>query len=542
MGYNDSMLKKGMETPLSSSQPQSAADCELASAKLIHQMSNAQHEENEQHAQQAMHAQNTKCMKRANQTPHKHGAPAHATATASARSARAVRFAKTATAAALAVVTTLGGASAAFAQSNVSIFTDSVQLTNSTSGNNGGNPTAQNSNNSTDSNNSANGQQINVQERLIAPESANTISGIMSIMADSEVFESDGLIYRFLHPSNSTIATTVAFVGVAQATQGLEAIEIPETVTNNGVTYTVAAIGEEAAKAAVAELDGIAQETTVFGTGAGIEKTKPIEGALGSKIEQITFPSTIKYIDVDSLAGFDNLKTFEVSIENETYTAYDGIIYTHDLTQLIAVPSAKDTAAVIPADTTAIFAPGICYANAMPGFAVEAPESGNALEANFVTDGETLYRVVAGENVRVNNRNATNTSAAVAWRAAAAGNATVIPMDVALGDRRIPVTAIDAGSYVASVNTQLQSIISLAQITAIATADFVEIEGEQVQNNPGAFAEDTLKKATVALPAVNADATAIWPKPPASSPAQLQAKRAPQKQPIRQLLLIATGK
>ena len=233
MGYNDSMLKKGMETPLSSSQPQSAADCELASAKLIHQMSNAQHEENEQHAQQAMHAQNTKCMKRANQTPHKHGAPAHATATASARntarpaatggkarSARAVRFAKTATAAALAVVTTLGGASAAFAQSNVSIFTDSVQLTNSTSGNNGGNPTAQNSNNSTDSNNSANGQQINVQERLIAPESANTISGIMSIMADSEVFESDGLIYRFLHPSNSTIATTVAFVGVAQATQG----------------------------------------------------------------------------------------------------------------------------------------------------------------------------------------------------------------------------------------------------------------------------------------------------------------------------------
>ena len=62
----------------------------------------------------------------------------------------------------------------------------------------------------------------------------------------------------------------------------------------------------------------------------------------GSQIKEIYLPKNLNEIPGSAFFECSRLKKIEVSSENDSYMAVDGILYNKDMTELVAVPNAKE--------------------------------------------------------------------------------------------------------------------------------------------------------------------------------------------------------
>lgn len=114
-------------------------------------------------------------------------------------------------------------------------------------------------------------------------------------------------------------------------------VEIPETVSHNGVQYTVISVGIISY--------GIFEDTaeSVFG--------------FNTVITKLSIPSTIQFIWQSSF--FSDIAAFEVSKENEYFTARDGVLFTKNLYTLINYPNLKASEEYVIPDEVRILAYGM---------------------------------------------------------------------------------------------------------------------------------------------------------------------------------------
>jgi len=131
------------------------------------------------------------------------------------------------------------------------------------------------------------------------------------------------------------------------------AVDIPSQVTYNGTTYTVSGIGDEAFRAT--KLTSVSIPSTVKYIGEMAFAQTPLSsitlpsalesiGAIAfweAELTSITIPSSVKYIDVGSFEYCKDLKEILVEDGNADYTSIDGILYSKDMTALLAYPGGK---------------------------------------------------------------------------------------------------------------------------------------------------------------------------------------------------------
>lgn len=134
-------------------------------------------------------------------------------------------------------------------------------------------------------------------------------------------FEIDQLQYRVLSEGPDMTKGTVSFFDYSgEAT----AISIPDSVTNNGITYTV---------------------TTI--------ENLPYESC--NKLISITIPASVYSIRIYALQSCVALTNIIVDINNSEHSSMDGVLFNKDKTHLILYPPGKEeTNYTIPDDVTHI--------------------------------------------------------------------------------------------------------------------------------------------------------------------------------------------
>jgi len=109
------------------------------------------------------------------------------------------------------------------------------------------------------------------------------------------------------------------------------AVEIPSQVTYNGTTYTVSGIGYDAFWSTNLTSVSIPSTVKYFGN-----------WAFGSTLlTSITIPSSVEKIGYGAFPFCENLKEIIVEDGNADYTSVDGVLYTKDMTTLVAYPGGK---------------------------------------------------------------------------------------------------------------------------------------------------------------------------------------------------------
>ena len=74
----------------------------------------------------------------------------------------------------------------------------------------------------------------------------------------------------------------------------------------------------------------------------------------GTAITSITLGKEISRIDRHAFSYCPNLSSFEVSSENQNYTTEDGVLYSKDMTELVAYPTGRNGAFVVPDGVTSL--------------------------------------------------------------------------------------------------------------------------------------------------------------------------------------------
>ncbi len=133
-------------------------------------------------------------------------------------------------------------------------------------------------------------------------------------------FEVDGIYYN-ISGSNATV--TREYNDAPYGSYSGDVV-IPETVTYNGTTYNVTAIGKQAFKSCI-------------------------------KLNTVTIPKSVASIDVSAFDSSTALTCIIVSQDNENYCSADGVLFDKEMTELIRYPQGKqDESYEIPSSVTSI--------------------------------------------------------------------------------------------------------------------------------------------------------------------------------------------
>lgn len=128
------------------------------------------------------------------------------------------------------------------------------------------------------------------------------VSGTNSLVVDVIKIETDVNNFTFEYNEQTKEATLVSYNEVNVPTP----LVVPDTITNNGTTYTVTGIGD-----------------SVFAT---------------SSITRISLGKSLRDISGETFYDAPSLRAFEIDSENPYFSVDDGILYNKDQTVLISVP------------------------------------------------------------------------------------------------------------------------------------------------------------------------------------------------------------
>jgi len=171
---------------------------------------------------------------------------------------------------------------------------------------------------------------------------------------------------------------------------GASSLIIPETVTNNGVTYSVTSIQDQ----------GFAGSTNLTSVNIPITITIIGSGAFGNcnSLTSIDIPSSVIAIRDDALNSCSALTTINVDVNNPNYSSQNGFLFNKDKTIFLQYPMGKqNTTFTIPENVTSIgYA---AFRSCVNLKSIIIPNGVTSIEP-FVFDGCTgLTNIVLPENV-----------------------------------------------------------------------------------------------------------------------------------------------
>ncbi len=160
---------------------------------------------------------------------------------------------------------------------------------------------------------------------------AMTVAMLLSILPASAFdFEANGIYFNITDVTKHEVEVTYKSLGV-QTYSGN--IDIPSTVTNEGTTYSVTSIGNQAF-IYCHSLTNMTLPNSV--TSIGDEAFAYCKG-----LTSITIPSSVTSIGNQAFAYCSGLIEINVDTENRFYASAEGVLYNKTLTEIIRYPAGK---------------------------------------------------------------------------------------------------------------------------------------------------------------------------------------------------------
>lgn len=172
-------------------------------------------------------------------------------------------------------------------------------------------------------------------------------------------FMSGGIGYNVLSAENHTVEVT----GKQNGTSYSGNINIPSTVTHNGTTYDVVALGEKAFYWATLSGITIPSSVTHIKYGCFLFATVPT-----------TINVSASVTNIENLAfAANHLTNINVDESNPNYRTIDGMLFSKDTATLVECPMAKSGSVTLPQDTRHIASLAFAYCENITS--VTLPES-----------------------------------------------------------------------------------------------------------------------------------------------------------------------
>ena len=176
-----------------------------------------------------------------------------------------------------------------------------------------------------------------MKTNLIKSLAAFLVAACFPILASAQHFEVGGKAYNVLSETDHTVELAMRWSGYVYSGNFV----VPSTVTYEGITYDVVALGMQAFYGA--NLSGltipnsvtrIGMQCFLFGNGPAI----------------INIPASVTEIE-DMAFAASRTTTFNVSEDNPNFCSIDGFIYSKDSTTLVQCPLGKNGAITLPQST-----------------------------------------------------------------------------------------------------------------------------------------------------------------------------------------------
>jgi len=143
-------------------------------------------------------------------------------------------------------------------------------------------------------------------------------------------FVSNGIYYNILSETDKTVEVTHG-----ESTDGTYSgtVNVPATVTKDGVTYSVTTIGENAFSRCYDLYHLTIPE--------GIERINE-KGIYQCSLNEMVIPASLTTIEKYGLSYLYSLNAYEVSPNSTHFKVVDGVLFTYDGTKLINYPVVKE--------------------------------------------------------------------------------------------------------------------------------------------------------------------------------------------------------
>lgn len=214
---------------------------------------------------------------------------------------------------------------------------------------------------------------------LFAFLSALTFTTVVS----AQNFMSGGIGYHVLSSEDHTVEVTVK----ESCTPYSGNINIPATVTYNGETYDVVALGEEAFSQA--SLSGIIIPSSVTQIKRGCF-------LFASGPSSITIPASVAVIEPMAFAT-NNLNAINVDENNPNFISMDKMLFSKDTTTLVECLKTKSGAVTLPQRTRHLAANAFAYCQNITG--VTLPEGLESIGYWAFVDNQRLNNIVIPSSV-----------------------------------------------------------------------------------------------------------------------------------------------
>ena len=195
--------------------------------------------------------------------------------------------------------------------------------------------------------------------------------------ASAQNFMSGGIGYHVLSAESHTVEVT----GKQNCTPYSGNIDIPATVTYNGTTYDVIALGEEAFYQATLSGITIPSSVTQIKYGCFLFANCP---------STINIPASVTDIEALAFAAF-NLTNINVDENNPNYRSIGGLLFSKDTTTLVECPKSKSGAITLPQNTKHLARYTFAYCQNITG--VSFPEGLESIGYWAFVDNQRLNNV-----------------------------------------------------------------------------------------------------------------------------------------------------
>ena len=205
----------------------------------------------------------------------------------------------------------------------------------------------------------------------------------LSTFVSAQNFMSGGIGYHVL----STVDHTVEVTGKESCTPYSGNINIPATVTYNGETYDVVALGEEAFSQASLSGITIPSSVTQIKYGCFLFANCP---------STINVPASVTDIETLAFAAF-NLNAINVDENNPNFMSMDKMLFSKDTTTLVECLMTKSGVVTLPQRTRHLAANAFAYCQNITG--VTLPEGLESIGYWAFVDNQRLNNIVIPSSV-----------------------------------------------------------------------------------------------------------------------------------------------
>ena len=222
-----------------------------------------------------------------------------------------------------------------------------------------------------------------MQHHIIKSLAILLAAAFLPAVASAQNFMSGGIGYHVLSSEDHTVEVT----GKESCTPYSGNINIPATVTYNGETYDVVALGEEAFSQASLSGITIPSSVTQIKYGCFLFASGP---------SSITIPASVSVIEPMAFAAF-NLNAINVDENNPNFMSMDKMLFSKDTTTLVECLMTKSGVVMLPQRTRHLAANAFAYCQNITG--VTLPEGLESIGYWAFLDNQHLNNVVIPSSV-----------------------------------------------------------------------------------------------------------------------------------------------